>query len=143
MFPSCGHKIFFKVNVLNGLWVFTDSKNLISFRQESSEKMFRFRSTLWATEPNRVVKFKKKNFFFFLIKITISIWGKVIFVQNRLEQAILGPLRAPKLSKMAILGSFSQFDAHLAIFLAGTRWNSPLKVKIEAMSMSMPSKKTL
>ena len=86
---------------------------------------------------------KKKIFLFFLIKITISIWGKVIFVQNRLEQAILGPLRAPKLSKMAILGSFSQFDAHLAIFLAGTRWNSPLKVKIEAMSMSMPSKKTL
>ena len=55
-FSGLGHKIFFKVYVLNGLWVFTDSKNLISFRQESSEKMFRFRSTLWATEPNKVVK---------------------------------------------------------------------------------------
>ena len=60
IFPGLGHKIFFKVYVLNGLWVFTDSKNLISFRQESSEKMFRFRSTLWATEPNKVVESKKK-----------------------------------------------------------------------------------
>ena len=59
---------------------------------------------------------KKKFFSFFLLKITITIWGKVILGRNRLEQAILGPLWAPKLPKMAILGSFSQFDAHLAIF---------------------------
>ena len=55
---------------------------------------------------------KKKFFSFFWLKITITIWGKVILGRNRLEQAILGPLWAPKLPKMAILGSFSQFDAH-------------------------------
>ena len=68
--------------------------------------------SLWTTEPNRVVKFKKKIFSFFLLKITITIWGKVILGRNRLEQAILGPLWAPKLPKMAILGSFRQFDAY-------------------------------
>ena len=46
------------------------------------------------------------------------------------EQVGTSPFWASKLSKMAILGSFSQFNAHLAIFLAGTRWNSPLRVKI-------------
>ena len=60
-----------------------------------------------------------------------------------MERAICGPLQTPKQPKMAILGSFSQFDAHLAIFLAGTRWNSPLKVKIEAMSGVSPTKKAL
>ena len=102
MFPSCGHKIFFKVYVLNGLWVFTDSKNLISFRQESSEKMFRFRSTLWATEPNKVVKSKKK--------MTINIWGKVISVQICLDPVILGPQNCSKQPKMANFGSFCLFD---------------------------------
>ena len=44
----------------------------------------------------------------------------MIFGRNRLERAICGPLQAPKRPKMAILGSFSQFDAHLAIFYG---WN--------------------
>ena len=69
----------------------------------------------------------------------------MIFGRNRLEQAICGPLSAPKRPKMAILGSFNQFGAHLANLLAGTRWNSPLKVKIEVWwgnVRSLPSKKS-
>ena len=31
---------------------------------DSGLTMFRFRSTLWATEPNKVVKSKKKNLLF-------------------------------------------------------------------------------
>ena len=66
----------------------------------------------------------------------------MIFGRNRLEQAILGLLRAQKLPKMAIIGCFSQFATHLPIFLAGTRWNSPLKVKSEAMLGLSPAKKS-
>ena len=39
MFLGHGQKIFFKVYVISDLEVLTDSKNLISFSQESSEKM--------------------------------------------------------------------------------------------------------
>ena len=67
----------------------------------------------------------------------------MIFGRNRLEQAILGLLRAQKLPKMAIIGCFSQFATHLPIFLAGTRWNSPLKVKSETMLGLSPEKKSL
>ena len=86
-------------------------------------------TTLWTTEPNRVVKFKKNNFFLFFAKnqckyIGIGdIWP---------EQVGTSHFRAPMGPKIAILGSFSKFDAHQAIFQAGTRWNSPLKVKSEA-----------
>ena len=60
---------------------------------------------------------------------------------NRLEQAILGPLWPQKLPKLSIFGCFSLFDAKLAIFWAGTRWNSSMKVKTEAMSGHTPAKK--
>ena len=49
--------------------------------------------------------------------------------QNRLEQAILGPLRPQKLPKSAIFGCFIPFDAQLTYSLAGSKWNSPIKVK--------------
>ena len=39
MFLGHGQKIFFKVYVISDLEALTDSKNLISFSQESSEKM--------------------------------------------------------------------------------------------------------
>ena len=48
--------------------------------------------------------------------------------QNRLEQAILGPLRPQKLPKSAIFGCFIPFDAQLTYSLAGSKW---IKVKTE------------
>ena len=54
----------------------------------------------------------------------------------RPEQIGTSHLRPPKGPKTAKNG-------HLAIFLAGTRWNSPLKVKSEAMSGLSPAKKVI
>ena len=81
-----------------------------------------------ATEPNRVVTLKK-IFPFFLFKINVNILSWMISGWKRLEPAILGPLQPQKLPKLAIFDCFSLFDAKFAIFWAGTRWNSPIKVK--------------
>ena len=63
--------------------------------------------------------------------------------QSRLEQAILGPLQPQKLPKMANFGCFSLFNAWLTIVLAGSKWNSPIKVKTEVMSGLIPGKKVI
>ena len=54
----------------------------------------------------------------------------MIFGQNRLERAVLGPLRPQKLPKIANFGCNSPFDAQLTIVLAGSKWNSPIKVRL-------------
>ena len=67
----------------------------------------------------------------------------MIFGQNRLEQAVLGPLRPQKLPKIVNFGCNSPFDAQLTIVLAESKWNSPIKVKSELMSGLSPGKKVI
>ena len=67
----------------------------------------------------------------------------MIFGQNRLERAVLGPLRPQKLPKIATFGCNSPFDAQLTIVLAGSKWNSPIKVKSELISGLSPEKKII
>ena len=62
---------------------------------------------------------------------------------NRLERAILGPLQPQKLPKLAFFDCFSLFDAKLAIFWAGTRWNSHMKVKTKVMPGLSPATKSV
>ena len=62
---------------------------------------------------------------------------------NRLERAVLGPLQPQKLPKLAFFGYFSLFNAKLAIFWAGTRWNSHMKVKTKVMPGLSPATKSV
>ena len=61
---------------------------------------------LWTTEPNRVVKFKKKFFFLFLAKNHYNYMGEGHF---RPEQVGTSHFRAPMGPKTAKNGHFGQF----------------------------------
>ena len=97
--------------------------------------------SLWATEPNRVVKFKKKKIFPFFDKNQCKYIGIDDIWPEQVGTSHFRPPMGPKTAKNGHYWLFSQFVTHLPIFLAGTRWNSPLKVKSEAMLGLSPAKK--